>query len=156
MWMNMEREGGPTPWLKALLSRVAKDTSGDEVLSLQGLEGKGDRVPIVWGGVCTRAGSSRWVQLDVQVGFQFQYIPKYHNHHKSSSSSTNFHQFYFLPITCQVWMSHSVRTSGRPDERTAIFLTVYLFICLSVYLFICLSVHLFICLSVYLFICLSV
>ena len=49
--MNMEREGGPTPWLKALLSRVAKDTSGDEVLSLQGLEGKGDRVPIAWGGV---------------------------------------------------------------------------------------------------------
>ena len=30
-WMNMEREGGPTPWLKALLSRVAKETSGDEV-----------------------------------------------------------------------------------------------------------------------------
>ena len=66
----MEREGGPTPWLKALLSRVAKDTSGDEVLSLQGLEGKGDRVPIVWAGVCTRAGSSRWAQLDVQVGRQ--------------------------------------------------------------------------------------
>jgi hypothetical protein len=47
-----ERVGGPTPWLKVLLYTGSKGHLWDwGIMSLQGLEGNGDRVPITWGGV---------------------------------------------------------------------------------------------------------
>ena len=50
--MYKENGGTPKPWQKALLSRIADDTTaGDVVLSSQGLEGKGGRVPVAWDGV---------------------------------------------------------------------------------------------------------